>query len=632
MYAPFPIKIPSMTKLPGFLKSRNLPPWLPLALAGMGGILYLIQAFLFAHTSVSGLDEGSYLIKGMLYWNGSYQPFEPYGPLTNKAPLAFLIPGFAEHLFGAGLRTGRYFSIFLGFLTLLGTWITARRWAGVWLAAGAVWTFALSPMVIKLYSLAVTQVIIACMLAWICVFLLGEKRSFWQIIGAAVLAAIAVLTRQNMVAILPFLILYTFWQHGRQKGIWALAAGAVVFLAIHLHYWPRILIIWAPWLPESLTPFLDAFRVPGDATPIWDPSIDSWNRINAFFQGMRYHFIPILGSIFAVILFPPRADWKSAPAMRAVVFLALTYFTLFLMHGWASLASEYESYSCVFCFSNYLGFFDPLGVLLFVIALAHAWKRVPNHALTALIIFLVIAISTGIGFSLFEHVGNGLLNLPVPRFREGQFQPGTVALVDFLRYGFNLELFQIKRAIGSSLGIALGLGIVTAAFFLWRRGGSSQFGRVLVNWFLVAGFLLFPVLHLGEGKRDCEADIILAHERLGAYLTEVIPQGSLVYWDGGNAFTPMIYAPQANIFPPQINNGYTFYIGGDPGELYYFSHWNAELAGRWRNEADIFVIEAKRYADWKDFLTPQEFQEFAKPADSPSCVEGAELRIFQRLP
>ena len=116
------------------------------------------------------------------------------------------------------------------------------------------------------------------------------------------------------------------------------------------------------------------------------------------------------------------------------------------------------------------------------------------------------------------------------------------------------------------------------------------------------------------------------------YLASIIPAGSLVYWDGGNAYTPMIYVPEARIFPPQINDGYTFHIGGDPDVLYYFSHWNAELDARWRAEADIFIIEAKRYANWKDFLTPREFQEFAKPADSPSCNEGAELRIFQRQP
>jgi hypothetical protein len=621
-----------MTNLTGFLKNRQLPSWLPFVLAGLGAVLYLIQAVIYAHTTVSGLDEGSYLIKGMFYLNGVYEPFEPYGPLTNKAPFAFLIPGFAEYLFGAGLRTGRYFSIFLGLLTMLGVWITARRWAGTWLAAGSVWVFTLSPMIIKLHSLAVSEVIIACILAWICVLILDEQRPLWQIILGAALAACAVLARQNMVLILPLLVLYVFWQHGKQKGLWALAAGAFVFLAVHAYYWPRILTIWAPWLPASLTPFLDPFRIPAEAVPVWDPNIDFWNRMNAFFQGIRYHFIPILGSVFALILWPPRTHWKSAPAMRAAVFLALTYFILFAMHGWASLASQYESYSCVFCFSNYLGFFDPLGILLFVVAFANAWKREPNRAVTVLVIFLVVLASVGMGFSMFEQVGDGLLNAQVPRFREGSFQPGTTALVDFLKYGLSLELPQIKRSISSTLGFLLGLVVLLLAFLVWRREKRKQFSLTLINLFLIAGFVLSPLLHMGASQQDCQTDIILAHERLGAYLSEIIPPESLVYWDGGNAFTPMVYVPHARIFPPQINNGYTFHIGGDPDVLYSFSHWNKELQARWKDEADIFIVEAKRYAKWKGFLDMQGLREFPSPADSPSCVEGSELRIFQRLP
>jgi hypothetical protein len=613
------------------LFNKELPSWLPLILAGVGAILYLIQAIIYAHTTVSSLDEGSYLIKGMFYLNGVYKPFEPYGPLTNKAPFAFLIPGIAEYLFGAGLRTGRYFSIFLGLLTILGVWITARRWTNTWLAALTVWVFALSPMIIKLHARAVSEVIIACILAWICVLVLDKERPLWQVILASALAAIAVFTRQNMAPILPFLILYTFWQHGKQKGLWAFAAGSFFFLAFHIFYWPRVMTIWAPWLPENLTPFLDPFRIPTDSVPIWDPNIDFWNRLNSFFQGLRYHFIPLLGGLFGLILLPPRADWRSAPAMRAAVFLAVSYFVLAAMHGWAAIASQYESYSCVFCFSNYLGFFDPLGILFFVIAFAYAWNQNPNRVVKILSILVVLVVATGIGYSLFEQVGNGLLNLPiVPRVRSGGI--GFVAIVDALTQGLDMPLVQVKRWISSSLGFLVGFAVLLASLFIWKRAQRSNFTLTLVNSFLVAGFALSPVLHLGESRLDCNTDIIRDHEELGSYLASIIPAGSLVYWDGGNAYTPMIYVPKARIFPPQINDGYTFHIGGDPDVLYYFSHWNAELDARWRAEADIFIIEAKRYANWKDFLTPQEFQEFAKPTASPSCNEGAELRIFQRLP
>ena len=618
-----------------FFKDKKWPSWMPAVLAGVGALLYLIQAIIYAHTTVSSLDEGSYLIKGIFYWRGVYEPFEPYGPLTNKAPFAFLIPGLAEYFFGAGLRTGRYFSIFLGLLTLLGVCITARRWAGKWMAAGAVWVFALSPMIIKLYARTVSEVVIASLLAWMCVLVLDEERPLWQILLGSVLAVIAVLTRQNMILMLPLLILYVFWQHGRQKGILSLTAIAIVFLAVHAYYWPNILTIWAPWLPDSLTPFLNAFRLPGDVTPIWDPSIDFWNRTNAFFQGMRYHFIALVGGIFALMFWAPRSDWKTASAMRAAVFLAVSYFTLFAMHAWASLASQYESYSCVFCFSNYLTFFDPLGILLFVIVFSAAWKS-PSRVVQGLAIALVIIFSVGIGFSLFENIGTEILGLSVPRMRDGQILPGTTTLVDIIKYRFNLELPVIKRLISSGIGFMVGVGILIISFFIWRRARTGQkspgFALVAINSYLIAGIALSPVLHLGESRLDCKQDMILAHEQLGAYLSAVIPSNSLVYWDGGNAFTPMVYVPNARIFPIQINDGYTYRFGGDPEILHRFSHWNEELGAEWKNSADIFIIEAKRFSTWKDYLTPQAFEEYAPPPTAPTCYEGGELRIFHRTP
>jgi hypothetical protein len=618
------------------LKNREWPSWAPIIAAALGALLYLIQAVMYAYTTVPGLDEGSYLLKGILYLRGVYQPFEPYGPLTNKAPFAFLIPGFVQYLFGAGLRTGRFFSIFLGLLTLVGVWITARRWAGAWIAAGTVWVFALGSSVIKTYSVTVSEVIIACLLAWMCVCVLADDRPLWQIILGSLLAALAVLTRQNMAPVLAFLILYIFWQHGKQKGMWALIAGAAFFVAVHIYYWPNILSIWAPWLPKSLTPFLDPFRLPSDATPIWAPSIDLWNRLNAFFQGIRYHFVIVVGSIFTLILWPRLRDWKSASDMRAAVFLALTYFILFAMHAWAAVASQYESYSCVFCFTNYLAFFDPLGILLLVIVFSRSGKRPSSRVMQFLVILSIIILSTGIGFSLFESVGKWIYNIPFPRMRDGRFLPGTTGLVDLLTNRFGLALTVVKRAVSSGMGLLFGLGTILIVYFGWRRTRSHpdrpDFVYALVNSFLIVGFVLAPLVNVRASRIECDQDLLAANERLGAYLANIIPANSLVYWDGGLSVTPMVYVPNVRIFPPQINSAYTYRNGGDADTIYRLNHWNGELNEQWKASADIFIIEAKRYSSWKDFLNPQEFEEYQRPLIAPSCLDGAELRIFHRLP
>lgn len=614
-----------------FLKNRTWPSWLSALLAITGAILYLIQAVMYAHTTIPGLDEGSYLLKGILYLKGVYEPFEPYGPLTNKAPFAFLIPGYIEYLFGAGLRTGRYFAIFLGLLIVWGTWIVARRWAGKWIALLTVWTFALSPMIIKIHAITASEVIIACMLTWMCVFVLAEERPLWQIIFGSVLAAATVLTRQNMAPVLPFLILYIFWQHGKQKGIWAFVVGSTVFLAVHAYYWPNILTIWAPWLPENLTPFLDPFRLPKDAVPVWNPSVDFGNRLTAFFQGVRYHYIPVVGSIISLCIWSRPSRWKSASAFRAAVFLAVLYFILFALHAWAAVASQYESYSCVFCFTPYLTFFDPLGILLTVLVFSFSNREEYSFLKKPILIAVLLVMGAGIGYSLFEIIGPQILNLPVPRMRDGQILPGTTLLVDFIKNKFLLNPPGIKRVISTLLGFTL---TTIAIWTLWliSKRKSQGYLYFLSNTFLIFGIVFSSLFNFGGSTIDCQEDLILANEQLGLYLDNVIPSNSLVYWEGGLSFTPLVYVPDIRIFPPQINDGYTYRTGGDPDLLYRLSHWNSALNDEWIDAADIFIVEVRRYQSWSAFLNSGKFEEYPPSLYLPSCQDGAGLRIFHRLP
>jgi len=118
----------------------------PASLAGLLAILgvavFLAQAAWFTRTTISSLDEGAYLYKGMLFAAQGHRPFELFGVQTNKAPLAFLIPGVAESIFGSGLRTGRSLAVLFGSLSLVATWTVARRLGGKWWAAAAVWALA----------------------------------------------------------------------------------------------------------------------------------------------------------------------------------------------------------------------------------------------------------------------------------------------------------------------------------------------------------------------------------------------------------------------------------------------------------------------------------------------------------
>ncbi len=125
-------------------------------------------------------------------------------------------------------------------------------------------------------------------------------------------------------------------------------------------------------------------------------------------------------------------------------------------------------------------------------------------------------------------------------------------------------------------------------------------------------------------------DVIAANEQVGRHLAEVIPPGSQVYWNGGLSVAPLLYAPQVRIYLPQINDGYAYRVGGDSQELLKYGLWNDILAAQWKQEADYVIVEAWRYPKMKPDLPESTFVELPRFRVQTSCIEGSDLRIFQR--
>jgi 4-amino-4-deoxy-L-arabinose transferase-like glycosyltransferase len=606
---------------------RDGPAWLAGLLALIGALVYLLQAFMYAHTTIPNLDEGAYLYKGMLFATGEYRPFQFFGVLTNKAPLAFLIPGYVQSIFGPGLQTGRYLAILFGTLSVVTTWTVARRLGGKWLAAGAVWVFALSPVLIKTYSQGVTQSTIAFLLALVLALSLGDGRPTWKLILSGFVAGVMILVRQNMVLVLPLLILYILWEHGWKPALFAALAGGAVLIFFHVLYWPNIMDLWLPWLPEGLrSNFSDLTYHPGGIS-LWDPSIDLSGRLLSFFQGMRFHFAAVAGVVLALLLWPRRADWSSQADFRAAVFLAALFIGLTLMHSWASITNDY----CVFCFTPYLAFFNVSAILLLVL-LVRVLERKATPARQILLVLAVLLIFAGVGFSAFEDLGDGLLNLDVPRLRDGRVLPGFTTLWELLSNKFALERNFAERVVSTIAGALLGIALVVFAYLVFRKRKTStyNYSYVLALSVLVTGLLLSPFFAGSAGARDCPTDVIAADKQVGLYLAENIPAGSQAFWNGGLSVTPLLYAPGIKIYAPQINDGYSYRVGGDAQELLKYGMWNDVLEAQWLQEADFVIVEGWRYPAMKESLPPSEFDELPRSPVQTSCADNSGLRIFRR--
>lgn len=566
--------------------------WAAKLLSLLAGAVYLAQSIYDAHFLDVTMDEGTYLVKGLLFVTGVYKPFQSYGPWTNKMPLAFTIPGLAQAVFSPGLRTGRYFAVFLSMLMLFGLWLLTRRLRGHWWAAGIVWAMALNPGNITIYTRALSQVIVACMLVWTLVLILGEDRRLWHTTLGAMLAVLIVFVRQNMLPVPVFVILFIFWAYGRKKGLYALVTAGIIFVSFHLLYWPRILTLWFNYLPGVLKALARTFLTNGGGKTtqyaLPEPVIYGFfSKLFVFFEALRMNFAAITGLLISWVFWPRRKSWKSDLDYKTSVFLSTIIFLLIALHFWASF---YQG-DCLYCFNGYLAFFIPAAWILIAIAAPH-WKKKTGWLAQAIAVMFVILTCTGVAFGSYQILDGFLLNTPIPRIQNMHILPGTAALWTSLRNKFGWSYDVLQKAIPAAAGLATGILFATASMFLFKKRGHTSPGLAMMIVFLLTGILLSPLKILGGGKFAdyCTDDVLVSHEAVGEHLAELIPPGAKIYWQNDISPLPLLYLPGREIYPPQLNQAYSFRDGGDPDILYRNGLWNAALQERWIEEADYLLI------------------------------------------
>lgn len=620
---------------------------LPLAaeiLATAGGLIFLWQQWRYAHLLPSVLDEGLYLYKGLLFVSNQYSMYQFNGPWSNKMPLAFLIPGAVQYLFEPGLGTGRAFAVFLSACFLFGFWIISRRLGGRWWAALLVIMLALNASLIKMYSLAVSQILIACMLVWVLVLVVGDKRPTWQIASGSTLAGLMVLTRLNMVLVLPALLLYIYWQYGTRPALLSVTLSAITVIFIHALFWPGILQVYALTLPRSLTPFLSQFRTPQHIPGIWDPVITVENRLLSLFQTYRNHFFSLTAVSSASIFGFRRKAWKKEADFRSFVFLFSLFVILLLLHMWASLGQGY----CVYCLTSYLAFFSFVGLLVLPLTYPLWQSKVPAW-LQAAIVLLILISGIGIGFGAYEQVGPGLLEIELPRslLEFSLKSSGSMPIQNYLRKTYGYDFKTSRRVVSAAVGlITSGLVLLVAVivcklFGRLAKATSSHsqvfpayFGTAALLVFMAAGTVLTQAVDLIQERSSffCNRDVIASNQAVGEHLGRVIPAGSKVYWKGGNSAVPLLYVPGIEIYPSQINGDYTFKNYGDPQTLVKYGYWSEELAEYWLDEADFILVQQGFFSDWyRERLKSRGYKELESSPPTVYCEENSHIRIFHRV-
>ena len=613
-----------MQTLSVWARKLNSYPWLPALLAIAGFFAYILRAVVIARTTTSFLDEGLYLYKGYLFATGQQIPFADYGVWTNHAILSFLIPGYIQKWFGPGLETGRYFMILLSLFTLLGLWVFAKRWGNAWWAAGVVWAMALNPAEIKVHTLAISEGMVAAVLVWIVVLVVGAERPLWQVLLGAALTAPLVLARENMAFVPPILFLYIFWQHGWKTGLLAGLCAGVLFLIGNAFYFPNNLKFWAMRVPDSIFTFLRDWKmtaVGGASLPEPEES-NLYRMILYFWLTFRLHFVSLVSALVVWLLLPFGVVRPLSERMRAVIFLSVLLIVLYAAHVQAAFFGEF----CISCILLYVGYFDFLGLMMLVVAAPLLLKQLTS--LRQALVFVVIALLIlGIGFSSHEDLGSGFARAMIERL-DGTYLWG--ALIHYIDLP-HLLLFRVTFVLlMSALVIAVGALILGS---LRRQFTSGRLGILALNMLLILGLLLSPTKALGAGSDffDCEGTNVLAsYEQAGAELSQVIEPGSKIYWEG-RLLAIFLYMPDVQIYAPQMNHVHSYFMGGDADMLLRYSQWNDELARQWLSEADYILVQNTE----KVYLTDEmlESGEYIKIMSAPRaerCRWQSVIQVYQR--
>ena len=592
--------------------------------AVLGGIVFLIAALHFAHHQHPVIDEGTYLYKGLLFARGVYHPFQPNGPWMNHMPLSFLIPGYVQAWFGPGLDVGRYFSVFMALVMLAGLWVLTHQLAGKWWASAAVWAFAATPAAEKIYSLAISQVIVAAMLVWVLALLADEQGKWWRLAAAGVLAGIMAVTRFNMIAAWVILDLFVSLEW-KKRSVWFWATSLVVVLGVHALYWPRIVWLWARWLPASIhvppqfgVDLSHAPRVHHFGTTLQD-------RLGAFLGALRSFPLAWAG------LFAGTAAWatykpKGGFTRRFLAAGVLLAWALIILHGWASLGKSY----CVHCFITYTAFYAPVMLAVGAVGL-RLWIPSPRLA----VVFWLNAL-------LFTLLAAS--NVPVLLF----LLPDTMHKFGLRRGYYTIERLQLwphehlfPRLSPSAAGtlfwasVAFGLFLLLIlTLWLFKRCWLSLAANKSA-WLagLALLFAFSPTVLLSNSWRpyDCGKDVLAEHRKAAKSIARALPSSAVVYWD---AYTPtvLLRAEGIKLFPQQLNGGYNFRRDGDDQALASWGYWNDHLAEQWFAQADFVVTDARNLSA-RRATDPHWLADFhlVKVVHLGACLGNkGEVEIFRR--
>jgi len=617
---------------------RN-PKTMWLVFAGLLAI-YLVKALYIATTTWVGMDEGYYLIKGYWFLTGKQVPFSVNGAITNKPPFAFLIPGLSQFI-SPGILSGRIFAILTTIISLIGLWLIIRRNSNGWWANLALLSFAANDFWVETYTREYTQTLTLFFLIWSLYFGLGKQRSNRQIILGGIMAMMTVLIRQNMAPYFALFALYLAWEHSLKKAFLLLIPGGLLFIGIHIYYWPGIFLnLWVSALPREwrtpLVEFLglkDIFRfVAEEGREVFGYSI--WQIAHAYSRVIKTSFLAVFIAFIANFLLP--LIWKAdRERAKQNIFIILTFDLLLAVH----LNVVVKAQVLLFNLPVYLLFWAPITLILLPIAYQVVGKPGQGWLARAFLPAGMILFFGLLGLGYSSKLSPGLLNFSVPRTNGGTLQPGSTELWSFLANKFALDPKIQAYLLPTIFGLVVGTVIVVVLYLLSKllqrsHGVPSRQGMFAA---LLAGFLFIsslPSIPREEVDRTCQVNTIAALRVAGETIEAQIEPNALLFWAVENqpSIGALFHFGEVSIFPKQLNGNHYYRKNLTLEESAQSRYWSDAQAVEWLKQADYLVGEPGRTEYWLELVREIPGLEAVKLEGAPPmnpCSENSRILLYE---
>ncbi len=231
------------------LKDRS---WRLAIITILGLSFLLLEIVILVLYRETWFDELLYLFKGRAAIGGSLVPFQDM--IIAHPPLAFLLHGITQYIWGPSILLGRIVSsiIFFGILWIM--YVIADRYAGALAGVGALFLMVSNVFLVGNYVSAVPfglSVIFILLSIWVELLKISSQR---KTLLSAFLIGLAVLTRINL---LPAAIMYVLFLAVTRRGWREIGSFSIVFVVIlFLGFTPFLLLDFSLAISVILAPFV----------------------------------------------------------------------------------------------------------------------------------------------------------------------------------------------------------------------------------------------------------------------------------------------------------------------------------------------------------------------------------------